>query len=494
MAKAKPKDVKRRKVRQKRVHLFRNPYVCDQCFKWWREADVKGNEKKLFLQVKDGPMRHRGCSGAVLSYASLSRKDILQLVTERNLLSDPSHRDFYPSMGNLIREDMPDTSHHNPLCTGACCATDTNGSLGPEPTAAAKVGVVVGYSTLSGWEEQAAKTCAAASVAGALNGALGNFGEREQPQLKRTRSDEGAMPRDKKLKENSEAGDSRRIFEQDIIDYYCKWAREAGRINCHAALRGSCGLTPSTRKIGNPRLIRACHAVGASFVASQVERLHRAADDNNRYNRHPYVAGRSAPVSLPTIPAHAANAGSDDDDDDDGDDDWSPVDDEDFSPIETARLLGNWMTRDRVDEGGHCAPDDGKEVEDAQWAKIKRALAEGSSLLLHFRNHYSLIFAAREWRCEATGTERRQLLTATQKQRPHVWFCFRQLRADIVYSKVNLLLLIRRSPLLPSALPSSSGSSVSTCSSASAASSRSSDSLCDAVRACEDLCHERRQV
>ena len=40
MAKAKPKDVKRRKVRQKRVHLFRNPYVCDQCFKWWREADA----------------------------------------------------------------------------------------------------------------------------------------------------------------------------------------------------------------------------------------------------------------------------------------------------------------------------------------------------------------------------------------------------------------------------------------------------------------------
>jgi hypothetical protein len=96
-----------------------------------------------------------------------------------------------------------------------------------------------------------------------------------------------------------------------------------------------------------------------------------------------------------------------------------------------------------------------------------------------------LVFAAREWQCESTGAWRRQLLTATQKQRPHVWFCFRQLRADIVYSKVNQMLLIRRSlacgPLPPTSLPPSSLPS----------SASSAASGCDTASGGEGRCRER---
>ena len=69
-------------------------------------------------------------------------------------------RDFFPSMGNLIRQDMPDISHHNCVCTGTCCRTDFFPSMGPEPSPMATFDVVISHPTLHGWEEQAHKTCA----------------------------------------------------------------------------------------------------------------------------------------------------------------------------------------------------------------------------------------------------------------------------------------------------------------------------------------------
>ena len=424
LAKAQGKG-KRKKAKQKRVHLVRNPHVCEQCFRFWRDDDVKDNVKKLFTQIKDGPLRHRGsCGGVVRPYCELRREALVHLVTQK-LFSDPAYRDFYPCMGNLIREDMPDTSHHNVVCTGDCCATDQNGSAGPEPTQTAVVRMVCSHPTLMGWEEQAHKTCAAASVAGALNCALRSYGEPAPgPGLQRVRSAGSAS--------HATCG---RVMEQDVIDYYCKWSREAGRISCHAALRGSCGLIPSTRKIGNPRLLRACHVVATSFLSNELAR--------NRQNSENATgsSGAGGVVCLPKVGHKPATADSDDD----AEEEEEVCEDRDeVSPVQTLRLMGNWMCRDRIEEGGRCAPDDADDVEDEQWERVKHELAQGSALLLHFRNHYALVFAAREWRCEATGAWRRQVLTATQKQRPHVWFCFRQLRADIVYSKVNQMLLIRR--------------------------------------------------
>ena len=155
LAKVKSKDSKRRK-KHKRVHCLRNPHVCESCFKVWREDEVTGNEKRLFGPVRDGVLRHRGgCSGLVRPYSQISRNAVVGLATEKVF-----HRDFFPSMGNLIREDMPDISHHNCVCTGTCCRTDFFPSMGPEPSPMATFDVVISHPTLHGWEEQAHKTCA----------------------------------------------------------------------------------------------------------------------------------------------------------------------------------------------------------------------------------------------------------------------------------------------------------------------------------------------
>ena len=477
---AKGKEAKRRKAKQKRVHLVRNPLVCEQCLRFWRESEVKGNEKKLFSQAKDGPLRHRGCPGAVRPYYELRRAVLVRLSIEK-LFVDAAYRDFFPSMGNLVREDMPDLSHHNCECTGTCCVAGKDGSLGPEPTETAAVAFTSSFPTLAGWEEQAHKTCAAASVAGALNSALRLCCDpTDSLSLKRAPTPEGiCAPRSRPLglgEKNTEGDGRGRILEQDVIEYYCKWSREAGQIGCHAALRGSCGLIPSTRKIGNPRLLRACHAVGTSYISDEIDRGRRASEVTADSRGG---SGAGGVVCLPQVErTHMGAAGSDDEASDDEGGDKADI----SSPVETLRLMGNWMCRDRIEDGGRCAPDDGSEVEDEQWQRVKSELS-GGAVLLHFRNHYALVFAAREWRCEATGRWRRHLLTATQKQRPHVWFCFRQLRADMVYSKVNQMLLIRCAPSC--ALSTVRGSLPASASSSTAA------SACGTATGDEGGCRER---
>ena len=264
LAKARSKEGKRPK-KQKRAHLVRNPFVCELCLAFWRDDEGKGIAKKHFIQEKGGPRHHRACMGIVRPYSDLSRQTLAKLAAEK-LFSDPAYLDFFPCMGNLVREDMPETSHHNVACPCTCCAMNKNGSMGPEPTTgASSLSIVVSHSIFNGWEEQAHKTCAAASVAGALNSILQIFGEREA-----------------QLPVLCEASESARIVEQDVLDYYCKWSKDAGRVSCHAALRGSCGLIPSTRKIGNPRLVRACHAVGINF-ANRNLRCHRPAPDSHQH-------------------------------------------------------------------------------------------------------------------------------------------------------------------------------------------------------------------
>ena len=95
-------------------------------------------------------------------------------------------------------------------------------------------------------------------VAGALNCALQAYGEptTQLASVQRASSAGHMFQRVKSSGAANEGSGGGCVIEQDVIDYYCKWSQEAGKINCHAALRGSCGLIPSTRKTGNPRLLR----------------------------------------------------------------------------------------------------------------------------------------------------------------------------------------------------------------------------------------------
>ncbi len=49
-------------------------------------------------------------------------------------------------------------------------------------------------------------------------------------------------------------------------------------------------------------------------------------------------------------------------------------------------------------------------------------------LLFHLKNHYALIFAAREWVDDRSGQCVRQVLTARKGQRPSAWVDFSEVR------------------------------------------------------------------
>ncbi len=103
------------KRRGKRIHLRRNPLVCVGCFKVWDEEQdsvVKRLFNKSRGQAADAPVQHKGCRGHIKLYYELSGSEIVTFMNEK-LLREPEYRDFFPVMSNLIREDAPDTSHHN---------------------------------------------------------------------------------------------------------------------------------------------------------------------------------------------------------------------------------------------------------------------------------------------------------------------------------------------------------------------------------------------
>ena len=69
----------------------------------------------------------------------------------------------------------------------------------------------------------------------------------------------------------------------------------------------------------------------------------------------------------------------------------------------------------------------------AAWGALKRAFdRELSSLLLHHKNHYSLIFALREWRSCEDGAAVREVLTARKGQRPAAWISWGELHRTLV--------------------------------------------------------------
>jgi hypothetical protein len=52
-------------------------------------------------------------------------------------------------------------------------------------------------------------------------------------------------------------------------------------------------------------------------------------------------------------------------------------------------------------------------------------------LLIHWSNHYALIFALREWQ-PVDGPRIRQILTAKRGQRPTVWANFEEVRESLL--------------------------------------------------------------
>jgi len=63
-----------------------------------------------------------------------------------------------------------------------------------------------------------------------------------------------------------------------------------------------------------------------------------------------------------------------------------------------------------------------------QWAQFREEfMAYNSAFLFHQINHYSLIYAMREWQ-DHKGNKHRQILTAKRGQRPTAWLTFKEVR------------------------------------------------------------------
>lgn len=92
------------------------------------------------------------------------------------------------------------------------------------------------------------------------------------------------------------------------------------------------------------------------------------------------------------------------------------------------RLMGAGRGRYEVP----LAAEDGEDMVAEQWGKLLSWLsAPRAALIYHLENHFSLIYAAREWRSDAGyGGARtvRQVLVARPGQRPCYWVDFAWLR------------------------------------------------------------------
>lgn len=74
---------------------------------------------------------------------------------------------------------------------------------------------------------------------------------------------------------------------------------------------------------------------------------------------------------------------------------------------------------------------DGNTEVEACWVGLKAAFAkEASALIIHHKNHYSLIFAMREWR-SPDGIAIREVLTARKGQRPTAWVSWKEIHCTL---------------------------------------------------------------
>eukprot|EP01029_Cantina_marsupialis_P005979 TRINITY_DN164_c2_g1_i1.p1 TRINITY_DN164_c2_g1~~TRINITY_DN164_c2_g1_i1.p1 ORF type:complete len:680 (-),score=190.28 TRINITY_DN164_c2_g1_i1:255-2294(-) len=74
---------------------------------------------------------------------------------------------------------------------------------------------------------------------------------------------------------------------------------------------------------------------------------------------------------------------------------------------------------------------DDESVIASQWDYLRNMfLKDGCSIIIHHKNHYSLLFAVREWVTEDGPVK--QILTARKGQRPKVWIDWSEMRATLL--------------------------------------------------------------
>eukprot|EP00035_Acanthoeca_spectabilis_P004193 m.100058 g.100058 ORF g.100058 m.100058 type:complete len:556 (+) comp12477_c0_seq1:91-1758(+) len=90
---------------------------------------------------------------------------------------------------------------------------------------------------------------------------------------------------------------------------------------------------------------------------------------------------------------------------------------------------------------------DSKRAIAEQWAALREEFMRFNSVLLfHQTNHYSLIFALREW-MDPWGNRKRQVLTAKRGQRPTAWIDFTEVRKILLsWTGYKIIRIVRAKP------------------------------------------------
>jgi hypothetical protein len=88
---------------------------------------------------------------------------------------------------------------------------------------------------------------------------------------------------------------------------------------------------------------------------------------------------------------------------------------------------------------------DDTKTQQKQWEGLRGAVTRpGEALLFHLKNHYALVFAAREW-VTPEGEEMKQILCARKGQRPTAWISFSEARETMLGWEGYKMMLLSRS-------------------------------------------------
>ena len=102
------------------------------------------------------------------------------------------------------------------------------------------------------------------------------------------------------------------------------------------------------------------------------------------------------------------------------------------APSVTCRVAVGAKTKLRKDLALPLSRTYDPDVLEDEWAKFRTLFAaDGSALVFHLKNHYSLIHALRE-RTDGDGTRVREMLCARRGQRPNAWISWEEARGTML--------------------------------------------------------------
>ena len=102
------------------------------------------------------------------------------------------------------------------------------------------------------------------------------------------------------------------------------------------------------------------------------------------------------------------------------------------APSVTCRVAVGAKTKLRKDLALPLSRSYDPDVLEDEWAKFRSLFAtDGSALVFHLKNHYSLIHALRE-RTDGDGTRVREMLCARRGQRPNAWISWEEARGTML--------------------------------------------------------------